>query len=245
VSEYLRSFERYELKYVIHHELAAVLRERITPWVEPDPHNGSLGFYPVVSLYYDSADLRAFWEKLDGLANRRKVRIRTYPGVDPDQAFLEIKERLDRTVRKRRLRAPLDQALGLMAGATSDLSGPVVEEALALKHALDLSPVLTTLYQREAYFGRYEHGLRVTFDRNLRHRPAAPGTPQPFRYDLGRDPFLLPPSQLVLEVKCNDRIPEWLNACLNSLDLRLQRLSKYCHGVDLERFGGRLLQAQP
>lgn len=229
---YRRTFERRELKYVIDHVTAERLLEAIGPFVRPDAHNGELGFYPVVSLYYDSAGLSAYHDKLDGVAERRKVRVRVYPEVDRELAFLEIKERARRTVRKRRRRAPLGEVLRFLS--SSGREGPregldrVGEEALALACGQDLRPKVLTLYNRQAWFGRYEEGLRITFDRNLRCRKAHAG----FAWDLGRDPFLLSPGQVVLEVKCNERVPGWVAGAIAGLDLRVQRFSKYCHAIE-------------
>jgi len=62
------------------------------PLVDFDANAGRDGSYKVASLYYDSPDLRCYWEKLDVEKVRRKLRVRTY-GERPEWAFMEIKGR--------------------------------------------------------------------------------------------------------------------------------------------------------
>lgn len=58
------------------------------------------GMYPegiLESVYYDDASLSSYWEKANGDALKRKVRIRWYHGTEKDgqiKAFLEIKDRI-------------------------------------------------------------------------------------------------------------------------------------------------------
>lgn len=238
---YRQEFERCELKYLVGHQVVAELLRRVEPFVRPDPHNGEAGSYPVASLYYDTPRFDAFWEKLDGLPFRRKIRVRLYPEVDGDLAFLEVKERQRNAVKKRRRRAPLGDVLAFLAGngtaETAELLGPVGEEAAWLLATRRLAPKVMTLYRREAWFGRFDPGLRITVDRDLRYR----GSRGEFRYDMRSDPRLFLPSQAVLEVKANDGVPRWLTATLASLDLSVQRLSKFCEAVNARHFHGQML----
>lgn len=234
-------FDRYELKYVVPLATAQALLDRIEPYVRRDPYARAGGLYRVVSLYYDSPALSAFWEKLDGVSFRRKVRLRVYPDVDPELGFLEIKERLRHAVRKRRVAGSVPDLLDLMEtggrGREPGSLGEVEQEAVVLARQLDLRPTITTLYTREAWSGRFEHGVRVTVDRNLRRRRPLGG----LDYDTSRDPLMLSPFQTVVEAKCDRVVPSWLAAAFASLDLTSRRFSKYCHAVDQDRHGGRFV----
>ena len=70
----VRMFNRYELKYVADRRLVAASRESITARVDRDTH-GLEGFYPVWSRYYDTTDLTFYWQKIDGIRYRRKLRM--------------------------------------------------------------------------------------------------------------------------------------------------------------------------
>ena len=61
----LRTFRRFEIKFVVPESVAARFRDSLQPWMQPDAHSPA-GGYGLESLYYDSPDLRFYWEKIDG-----------------------------------------------------------------------------------------------------------------------------------------------------------------------------------
>ena len=66
---------RREIKYEVGLCLAAVLRQRLAAVLAEDPHNGGSG-YLVRSVYFDTPDALDYYQKLDGLDNRKKLRLR-------------------------------------------------------------------------------------------------------------------------------------------------------------------------
>jgi hypothetical protein len=95
----LHSFNRFEIKYLLSYEEVPRLREELAARMEADPFT-TRGGYPVCSLYYDSASLRYYWEKIEGLRFRRKLRVRAYGERhelhDDTPVFIEIKQRVNR-----------------------------------------------------------------------------------------------------------------------------------------------------
>ena len=77
---YVRSFNRFEFKYVVPRSAAHALRDDLQGYAHPDPHSGTRG-YPIQSVYWDSPALTFFWEKIDGEKYRRKLRFRQLPGT--------------------------------------------------------------------------------------------------------------------------------------------------------------------
>ncbi len=152
---YIRTFNRFELKYLVHYKQAQALKEMIGPHVTQDENAGFDGYYKISSLYYDSSDLKCYWEKLDGESFRRKVRVRTY-GAHPEEAFLEIKQRLNLTVQKRRCRATLAEITERMAaicnGRLESALDPVYDEVfvLARRYRLDRSGRVQRQHQRSS-----------------------------------------------------------------------------------------------
>ncbi len=230
---YTRSFNRYELKYVIHWSVADALKESICSYVSRDPHAGDDGLYHISSLYFDSPDLTCFWEKVEGIKYRRKLRLRTYGDGSDGYAFVEIKQRIDKTVQKRRVRcelAPAMEAIYDPALMLQQLPGDrVTAEALYLVETMGLEPKVVVSYHREAFMGVYEDGLRITYDTNLRYRD------RDLRIggSLGEDKYFLTPEFVIVEVKFNERVPLWLCSHLNRLSMVGQRVSKYCAAVGL------------
>src|SRR5512136_598552 len=107
LSHLIRKFNRFELKYLIPMQVADAFRKSLGAYLVPDQHGGSCGSYQVTSLYYDSPDYRCYWEKVEGIRFRRKLRIRRYGELEQMDAqspvFVEIKQRLDRVTQKRRI----------------------------------------------------------------------------------------------------------------------------------------------
>ncbi|HEX6309656.1 MAG TPA: polyphosphate polymerase domain-containing protein [Longimicrobiales bacterium] len=239
---YQRTFNRYEYKYLVPQRDAAHFIQALEPYLYPDPHCEGEWGYAVHSVYWDSADLVLFWEKVEGLMRRRKLRLRRY-GDGSGEVFVEIKQRVDRTVQKRRTRWSVDQAVHIFGGNGSDAGGgsidsddAVANEALEMYHRHRLKPRMGVSYVRRAFFSRYEPALRITFDRRVRY--------DPYRLDLtgpvsgGRD--MLDPRLTIMELKFNDRVPLWLSRAMQSHRFQMIRLSKYCTAVDRAWFGSRL-----
>lgn len=234
----LRSFNRYEIKYLVPIAEVARIRPAIERRLDRDPYSDATG-YGVWSTYYDSRQLRFYWEKVEGLKFRRKLRLRHYGDrfavTEETPVFVEIKQRVNRVTQKRRIRLPYAEAIRLCSGrepAECDASARgFVDEVLDLVHRLDLRPIAVTGYQRQAYLGRgAELGLRVTFDQRVR------GRDRDFHLAAEAENRLIVPGGMsIMEVKANERVPYWLTDLTAEYNLQVVRISKYCQSV--EAFG--------
>ncbi len=223
-------FDRYELKYVLHHRQAQAVLDTIEPYVKRDANAGADGFYKVTSLYLDSPGFDAYWEKLDGEKFRRKVRVRTY-GADAPDAFIEIKQRLNLGVAKRRSILPVAQAeerIRAICAGHYEAGDSVLDEVYVLAKRERLQPKVIVSYNRAAFFDAWRRDLRITLDRNLKWRTHDFS----LRGDPTRGKWFMPPEWCVLEVKFDRILPSWLCAALNSHNVELQRMSKYCRAVE-------------
>lgn len=233
----IRSFNRYELKYLLDVDFAQEVMKRLEDYMTPDAHGDKYGNYVLSSLYYDSDDFKFYWEKVEGLRFRRKLRIRLYEDgkkvTDDTKMYVEIKQRLDRVTQKRRIVLPYKKAIQFcdehkMPELKDEKDQLFAEEMFSMIKQYDLRPQCITSYHRRAFNGsQYDPGLRVTFDTNLRYRRnnLDLATPQ-----LG--PFMLSPNQSVMEIKVNDRIPYWLTELAADRGFQLIRVSKYCTGLE-------------
>jgi VTC domain len=229
-----RRFNRFELKYILPVAQCVRIIDELSHRIPPDRHGGERG-YPVVSLYYDSPQLECFWAKIEGIRFRRKLRLRIYPGDDITQVTrgsIEIKQRINKTVQKRRLELPLAQAEQLCMGRLSfdgldPLDTQVANEVTYLSRVLDLRPTAITAYWRRAFEGQEENvGIRVTFDTHVASRVHALTVNAP-----AVNRLILPADHCIMEVKADERVPEWATSLLARYDCRLSRISKYCAGV--------------
>ncbi|MFD5320161.1 VTC domain-containing protein [Streptomyces sp. NPDC127098] len=236
VASRLHAFNRYEIKYLLPVTEVAPLREELARRMDRDAHC-PVGGYGVWSVYYDTPALRFYWEKIEGLKFRRKLRIRHYGDVstvtDDSPVHVEIKQRVNRVTQKRRLRLPYLAARALCDRRVevphAEHERPFVHEVLDLLVRLDLRATAITGYQREALVGRdQDTGLRVTFDRRIRGRDRDFhfGTPTP------ENRFIVPPRLAVMEVKVNERVPYWITDLMARRNLTVVRVSKYCQSVE-------------
>ena len=235
VSTTLRSFNRYELKYIIHTSQIAGIVADVQSQMSPDLHGDASGSYVISNLYYDSAELHMLRSKIVGTNYRRKLRIRVYGDADgrPSRtAMVEIKQRLGRTTQKRRVMVPLDEALRICEAQSSrtwdDLTDrAVADEIRCLVLALGLRPACTISYRRRAFVGsRFESGLRLTVDTDLWGAP-----PRLDFYAQRPTTFLMPRDWSILEIKVDDRVPSWINELVTRHGCQLRRVSKYCLGM--------------
>jgi PAS domain-containing protein len=239
VASRLHAFNRYELKYLVPVTEAAAIRDELAQRMDRDQHSPP-GGYGVWSLYYDTPTLRFYWEKIEGLKFRRKLRIRHYgdlAGVTDDSTVcVEVKQRVNRVTQKRRIALPYRVARRLCDDRElidhTPAEGAFVHEVLELIVRLNLRPTAITGYQREALVGRdQDTGVRVTLDRRVRGRDRDfhLGTPG------AENRFIVPPQQVVMEVKVNERTPSWVTDLAARRNLSLIRVSKYVQCV--ETFG--------
>jgi hypothetical protein len=232
----IRKFNRFELKYFITLQQAERFKSALRAYLVPDEHGNNNGKYALTSLYYDSPDLRCYWEKEYGLRFRRKLRIRRYepdePMTEDTPVFLEIKQRVDRVTQKQRVVLKYGDALRLcndrQLPEDTGEDRETLEEMYVFLWQYNLRPVSIVRYDRQALIGtKYDLGLRVTFDTNLSF--------QAHRLQIHEEPSALPmlsPKQVVMEIKVNEHIPFWLTGLIADHNLKMVRVSKYCRSIE-------------
>jgi len=236
ISSVIRKFNRFELKYLITLQQAKLFKSALRAYLVPDEHGDNDGRYALASLYYDSPNLRCYWEKVDGVKFRRKLRIRRYETgevlTEDTSVFLEIKQRIDRVTQKRRAILPYSEALRLCNDRQIPDYAPndkaVIEEIYVFLWRYNLRPASIVRYDRQAFIGTdYDIGLRVTFDTSLSF--------QCHPLHLHEQPSglpMLPANLVVMEIKVNERIPYWLTEMIAAHNLQLVRISKYCRSIE-------------
>jgi len=230
---------RYEIKFLLNQQQHRALAAAVNRVLQPDPFGDDDGHYAVTSLYYDTADYKAYWDKVNGVKMRRKIRVRTYgsPVVTPETpVFLEIKQRTNIRMGKRRLQLPYVAAVNFPEAGDDfpPLSPPeqhMVQELHYLFATLQLQPTCIVSYQRAAYGSHIDYpDLRITFDTDVRGRIENLSLLTAAMSDMQT---VLAPGWAILEVKANQTIPYWLAELLNRHGCTPRRISKYC--ATLER----------
>lgn len=244
----LHAFNRYEIKYLLDEFKVPELRAAIAARMNSDPYSPH-GGYPVTSLYYDTPDLRFYWEKIEGLRFRRKLRMRLYgqPGdcTEDTPIQVEIKQRVNRVTQKRRIALPYRTARQWLDERKpidcEPGQRPFIDEVTSLVGNLDLRPIVTTGYLREAFVGRdADLGLRVTIDHKVH------GRDRDFHFASGaQNRFIIPPKLAIVEIKANERVPYWVTDLAARVDMSVVRISKYCQSVQAFDLAPRSRQGAP
>jgi SPX domain protein involved in polyphosphate accumulation len=225
---------RHELKFLTTIEQAKEIFSECTNYCVPDKHGDENGCYEVASLYYDSDNLRFFWDREESVGNRRKVRLRSYNFNNESRGlFLEIKERHKALVEKKRVvlkncgDLDLHRKLNVSAVLEKELEEcSVTREIQYLSNLLKLRPVTIIKYLRQTLVGTFNPDLRITFDRSI-----SVGGTHLVKRDRFNERYLLAPSLGILEVKFDKSLPLWVHGILKEFDLTQTRFSKYCLGV--------------
>lgn len=179
--------------------------------------------YHVRSLYWDTYEQHGLFEKLAGISQRHKYRIRIYNYGD-QVIHLEKKMKLGDRVRKLSANMNRDQVDRLLAGdytALLEIPG-LGEEMYADIRTRLLAPRVLVDYLRIPLIWEPAN-VRITFDRHL-----ATGI---YRTDLF-DPSaglmpLLPDGQTILEVKYDRFMPDFIRDLLPLHGASLLAVSKY------------------
>jgi len=233
-------FERKEYKYWVPIELLDPLRQRFLGNMVHDPHccREKVGEpYSVRSIYIDTRRFLFYYEKIYGLKIRKKLRIRSYECADSGNgAFIEIKRKFNNTILKERVKMPLAEAPVLFNGGKPVLfdqnpkfmDKAVLDKFVYLIKRLKLEPKVLVVYEREALQGIDDPRMRVTFDMNVRSH-AYPEVEDIFRED---DLRYLNNTHFILEIKFSGRMPVWIRNIIREFGLRVQAISKYCHGLE-------------
>lgn len=204
---------RHELKFQITRTQLEVLRHTVGHVLNLDPNakkNG--GSYHIRSLYFDTAFDDALYDKIAGVKDRDKYRIRIY-NLSDAVIFMECKTKVGSLISKRSARITRDLAGQLMAadptGLENTRSGLLRDVYREMRTRL-LHPVVIVDYEREAYVHVAEE-VRITFDMRVRtglnsidlfnpHMPTVP---------------VLDHDETILEVKYNRVLPPYIRDLLS------------------------------
>ena len=214
---------REEKKFLITLEEFRRLAHHLGHFLMEDEHNGALG-YCIRSLYFDTLYDNDYFEKLDGVELRRKIRLRIYSPED-DFAMLEMKQKQGQYQLKRSLRITRDDALALIDGNYSPLLNykeDFAAECYALMQMQVYRPKTIVEYNRKAFIAK-ENKIRITFDHQI---VSTESDTNIFAKDLNMNP-VLDPFAAVLEVKFNGFLLDYIKDLLSNAQKSELSVSKY------------------
>ena len=215
---------RHEYKYLISRADAELLKLRLPHIMERDPNAGETGQYTIRSLYFDDVNAAAYYEKVDGLDNRAKYRIRFY-NYDGSNIKLEKKEKLGNLTRKTAQTITKKDARALeyaISEGCPDTPEGLTEELRLAILSRGLRPKVLVDDDRTPFLC-HAGNTRITIDENLRTRPyiahlfASPRAMTP----------VLQADEVILEVKFDDFLPGYLADALADIPKVNMAISKF------------------
>ncbi len=215
---------RVEKKYRIPTWQAAGLYQRLRYVMQEDAHNGN-DSYMVRSLYFDTFRNDDYFDKIDGIEDRQKIRLRIYD-TEEKQAKLEWKIKHNRAQIKKSLLLPKSEAEALIEGDYEVLKRREEKLAQDLYHTIKMQgyhPVCIVEYQRKALVAK-TNDIRVTFDSLVSSNE---GNFDLFSNTLQTYPVMSMDTTIV-EVKYNGFLLSYIQQILATVDVTEESASKYC-----------------
>ena len=236
---------KLEYKYLVPIKHLDALRKDVKPYLEYDPYADKQPNkeYTVRSIYLDTITFKCYHEKIEGLKNRKKYRIRGYNnGEGENIVFLEIKNKDDRYVSKDRVKLPYRNLMDVFK--SGELRDKIIngngkdnnktestEKFLYHYYIRRLQPAVLVIYEREAYHSKFNSRLRITFDKNLRSSVSTSlhnlFPDENIKYSL--------PGYFILEVKFYESLPEWISRIITKYNLQRRSISKYTISIDTQK----------
>ncbi|MFA4833297.1 MAG: polyphosphate polymerase domain-containing protein [Patescibacteria group bacterium] len=227
-------FQRFEFKYYLPKNKADKIIPALLRHMNWDPYIAERDedYYYVNSLYFDSPTFGCFFDKESGVADRKKLRYRFYNDISKESPiFLEIKRKRDALVVKDRVslngfecqKTKLDQVLKKIKKQNPE--NKFLDELIWFKCRNSMRPKLFVRYKRKAFIGKLDSKLRVTFDYDIKTQKSSSLTPNPQKLiDVYKD-------GVVIELKYNNILPNWLHGIIQQFDLGRLAYSKYCNSL--------------
>ena len=230
-------FQRFEFKYLLNWREFYEIRDRLKPFVSLDGYakTSKSGFYEVASLYFDSPKFYYYYEKIDGVRNRKKIRLRAYKVDDKPvgYTFFEIKRKNDAVILKDRFLLDRDDyEIFIKTGSfyktkiyKEDNAKKIIQEYDIERFRRALEPKILVNYAREPYLGKYNKNFRVTFDYNIEASESKRLIGAECETNVLKD-------KLIMEIKFNGRLPYYIREIIEKYNLERSAYSKYCRAAE-------------
>ena len=213
---------RHELKFFISYGDYLHLSHTVAALLSPDPFGDENNEYQIRSLYFDDFQNRAFYEKIAGVENREKIRLRMYNFGD---IKLERKRKFGDVIIKESVEITpelCEQIIACDCDGLQFAEHPLLRHLFPLMRTRLLRPTVLVDYIREAYTHPAQN-VRITFDKQLR-------TGLFSREFFSRwQPTINPLDEksIILEVKYDHYLPDYLRGMLTSVSAQRLAISKY------------------
>ena len=240
------TFLRFEFKYpVLRSLIGSIERDLLKMGFKKDEAIGSgEDFYYVSTIYFDTPTLQDYHDKAAGLLERKKVRARTYArdisggGSDSGKIWLEIKEKHDMMISKKRVCVSRDEldmillsphlAYGTISPRLTPEERPIFSKFIFYLTSENRKPYVLVQYKRKAFqILAGSNRVRITLDYDILAEK---------RRSFCRHPSGKVSRDLaVMELKFSEKLPALVKFILDKYNLRRDVYSKYNNSIDVVR----------
>lgn len=222
----IKTFKRYEYKYILDEQAYRAVMDGIAPYAEADPYCVDGKRYSLYNIYFDTENYSVIRHSISKPAFKEKLRLRSYyESPDPDDVvYVELKKKTVGCVNKRRISLKYKDALKLIETGRGEPDGKFINDQVLkeIEYYISTHPIVHktyVAYDRAAYFLKEDKSIRITFDTNLRAGPGSLG-------EAGATP-LVEDGIYIMEIKISNRIPLWLANLLSENKIYRHGFSKY------------------
>ncbi|MGL5315822.1 MAG: polyphosphate polymerase domain-containing protein [Peptostreptococcaceae bacterium] len=225
----IKSFKRYEKKFLLTQEQYDSLIPRLLEYMNPDEHCKSGKNYSIYNIYYDTDNNDVIRHSIGKPYYKEKLRLRSYtvPTSFEDKVFLELKKKINGIVNKRRVVLTLGEAYKFVKHGIAPTSNDYINKQVIneIKYYLKMNKVYPKVYigySRKAFFAKDDRDFRLTFDSQIITRRDSLTLESGF---FGND--ILGEGRYLMEVKILGAMPLWFTKILTDLEIYNTHFSKY------------------
>ncbi len=215
---------RHEHKFLIEYDTYLSIKNALTKVMQLDQNSIKNEGYHIRSLYFDDVYDSALYEKLSGISERQKFRVRIYNYSDK-RIKLEVKKKYQDYTNKIGTTITKEEYTKLFQCDVKDFafSDNLVKRNYYLEVRNNLlKPKVIVDYYREAYVLPYNE-IRLTFDKQL----SAANPCMNIFTDKITTKNLPKEYSRILEVKYNNFLPTHIKTILEQYNLTRLSVSKY------------------
>jgi len=222
---------RFELKYLVDSRVQVALCRLMRARMLRGEYAMEDGTYHVLSQYYDGPGLPFFFDKISGLEDRLKVRLRTYGMAFGQDApwFLELKRKQNAAISKLRIRVEPGRIDPSDPRSWDAIRDEHIGAFVSARDLMLLEPTAQVWYQREA-LASADDALRITWDTTI--RALFPGEVMDRRMLYDPERAAIPDRYAIVEIKSAQTFPHWLTELIQRASLVPESISKYVHAVN-------------
>ena len=225
----IKSFKRYEKKFLINESQYNELIPKLLDYMNPDKYCQNNNTYSIYNIYYDTENNDVIRHSISKPYYKEKLRLRSYkvPTSKDDKVFLELKKKINGIVSKRRLSLTLGEAYEFLYNQKRPdvkdyIDNQVLNEIDYYLSKTKVYPKVFIAYERNAFFCKNNPDFRVNFDSKVltrrNHLLLEKGS-------FGED--VVGSGRYLMEVKILGSIPLWFTRILSELKIYPTHFSKY------------------